>query len=57
MSSELDAVTDWARAIVLGIRDTARDAVDAARREAHEAYNEGWRRYEEKVKRDTGRQR
>ena len=57
MSSELDEVTDWARAIVLGIRDTARDAMDAARREAHEAYNEGWRRYEEKVKRDTGRQR
>lgn len=40
----------WARAIVLGIGDTARDMLEAGRRGAREAMDEGWRRFDEKTK-------
>jgi NADPH-dependent glutamate synthase beta subunit-like oxidoreductase len=46
-----NAVVDWARAIVLGIRDTARDMVDAGRAGAREAQEEYWRRFDQKTKR------
>jgi hypothetical protein len=45
-----DAIIGWARAIVLGIRDTARDMVDEGRRGAHDAYDEGWRDFDNKTK-------
>jgi len=41
---------DWLRAIALGIRETARDMLEAGRSEARKAYNEYWQRYDEKTK-------
>lgn len=41
----------WARALVLGVRDTAKDMVDEGREGAHEAYEDGWRRYASKTRR------
>ena len=41
---------EWARAIALGIRDTAHDMLDEGRKGAHDAYEEGWRRYDAKTK-------
>ena len=40
----------WAKAIALGIRDTAREMLDEGRRGASAAYDEGWDRFDEKVK-------
>ncbi len=40
----------WARAILLGIADTARDMLEAGRRGAREAMDDGWRRFDEKTK-------
>ncbi|WBL37045.1 hypothetical protein O0235_05630 [Tepidiforma flava] len=40
----------WARAIVLGIGDTARDMLEAGRQAAREAMDEGWQRFDEKTK-------
>ncbi len=40
----------WARAIAFGIRDTAHDMLDEGRKGAHDAYEEGWRRYDQKTK-------
>ncbi|MCC6382468.1 MAG: hypothetical protein IT304_08155 [Dehalococcoidia bacterium] len=45
-----NAVVVWARAIALGIRDTARDVVEEGRKGARRAYEEGWRDYERKTK-------
>ena len=45
-----EAVIGWARAIVLGVRDTAHDIVDEGRRGAHDAYDEGWRDFDKKTK-------
>ncbi|MBI2767488.1 MAG: hypothetical protein HYX53_16455 [Chloroflexi bacterium] len=45
-----NALFAWARAIVLGVQDTAKDVVDEGRRGAHEAYDAYWRRYEAKTK-------
>jgi len=42
---------EWAKAIVLGVRDTAKDIVDEGREGAREAYDEGWRRYAAKTRR------
>lgn len=47
-------ILGWARAVVFGVRDTAQDMLDEGRRGAHEAYEEGWRRYDAKTK-PTGR--
>jgi hypothetical protein len=41
----------WARAIVLGIGDTARDMLEAGRQAAREAMDEGWQRFDEKTRR------
>ena len=43
-------VLAWARAVVLGLGDTARAMLDEARRGAREAYDEGWHRFEGKTK-------
>jgi hypothetical protein len=40
----------WARAIAFGLRDTAQDMLDEGRKGAHDAYEEGWRRYDQKTK-------
>ena len=40
----------WARAIVLGIGDTARDMLEAGRQAAREALDEGWQRFDEKTR-------
>lgn len=41
----------WAKAIVLGIGDTARDMLEAGRQAAREAMDEGWRRFDKKTRR------
>ena len=43
-------VLDWARAVLGGIRDTARDVLDEGRRGAREAYDEYWERFEAKTR-------
>lgn len=50
-------VTGWARAIVLGIRDTAESMLEAGRKRARAAREEGWERFEEKTKQRRGRRR
>lgn len=41
------ALLDLARAVVLGIRDTGRDMLEAGRTEARKAQDESWRRFDE----------
>jgi len=43
-------IVAWARAIVLGIGDTARDMLEAGRQAAREALDEGWQRFDEKTR-------
>lgn len=43
-------VVGWAKAIALGIRDTAHDVVEEGRKGARRAYEEGWRDYERKTR-------
>lgn len=45
-----NALVGWARAIALGIRDTAEDMLEEGRKGAHEAFEEGWKRYDAKTK-------
>ncbi len=45
-----NVVVGWARAVALGIRDTAEDMLEEGRKGAHEAYEEGWKRYDAKTK-------
>jgi hypothetical protein len=40
----------WAKAIVYGIGDTAKDMLDAGREGAREAMDEGWDRFDRKTK-------
>jgi hypothetical protein len=47
---EENAIIGWARAIVGGVRDTARDMVDEGRRGAREAYDQRWRDFDGKTK-------
>ncbi|HEY4668560.1 MAG TPA: hypothetical protein VIH05_02160 [Tepidiformaceae bacterium] len=42
---------EWAKALVMGVRDTAHDIVDEGREGAREAYDDGWRRYAAKTRR------
>jgi len=56
-AADANSVVDWARALALGIRDTARDMLDAGRDEARDAYNEYWRRYDAKTKLRSERRR
>ncbi len=41
---------ELARALLLGIRDTAKDVADGAREEAQAAYDERWARFEQLTK-------
>lgn len=43
-------VLGWAKAIVLGIGDTAKDMLDEGRRGAREAMDHGWDRFDQKTK-------
>ena len=40
----------WARAVVLGIRDTADDMLDEGRKSARAAYDEGWERFDTRTR-------
>ena len=44
-------VLGWAKAIVLGSGDTAKDMLAEGRRGAREAMEEGWDRFDDKTKR------
>ena len=44
-------VLGWAKAIVLGIGDTAKDMLNEGRRGAREAMEDGWDRFDDKTKR------
>ena len=46
-----EPVVGWAKAIALGIGDTAKDMLDEGRSGAREAYREGWDEFDEKTKR------
>lgn len=45
-----NVVIGWAKAIVFGIGDTARDMLDAGREGAREAMDEQWERFDRKTK-------
>ena len=40
----------WAKAVWGGIQDTANDVLDAGRKGASEAYDEGWQRFDQKTR-------
>ncbi len=40
----------WAKAIWGGIQDTSKDVLDAGRKGASEAYDEGWTRFDNKTR-------
>ncbi len=40
----------WVRAIAFGVRDTAKDMLEAGRKGADSGYAEGWRRFDKKTK-------
>jgi len=48
--SRENALLGWTRAIVLGVRDTARDIVEEGKKGASKAYAEGWQDYEAKTR-------
>jgi len=48
--SLLERPFELARAVVLGIRDTAHDVAKGAREEANAAYEERWARFEQLTK-------
>ena len=50
-------IVGWARAIVLGVRDTAEDMLDEGRKGAHEAFEDGWQRFDKKTKYRSNRHR
>jgi hypothetical protein len=43
-------VVDWAQAIVKGLGDTARQVLREGRRGAQQAYDDGWRRFDDKTR-------
>lgn len=47
---EDNPVVDWVRALALGVRDTAKDMLDAGRKGAGEGYAEGWKRFDKKTR-------
>ena len=49
-SRRVEPETDWLTAVLLGIRDTAKAMLEAGRTGAHDAYDEGWERFEAKTK-------
>ena len=52
--AELPAV-DWAQAVVKGIGDTAKQVLREGRRGAQQAYDDGWRRFDDKTRYRRGR--
>ena len=48
--SEENPIIGWAKAIVFGIGDTAKDMLDEGRRGAREAMEHGWDRFDAKTK-------
>ncbi len=46
-----NAIVTWARAIVLGIQDTAKDVLAEGRKGASDAYDEYWQRFDRKTRR------
>jgi NADPH-dependent glutamate synthase beta subunit-like oxidoreductase len=46
----VDPIVGWAKAIVFGIGDTAKDMLAAGREGAREATADGWDRFDEKTK-------
>lgn len=53
----VDEALGWMRAFGLGVRDTAKDMLEAGRREAREAYGEGWDRFDQKTKKGRYRRK
>ncbi len=49
-STPVDEAIGWARAVVFGLRDTLRDALDEGRKGAKDAQDKAWRRYDDKTK-------
>jgi hypothetical protein len=47
---EENPLVGWAKAIALGIADTARDMLEAGRESARQAMDEGWERFDRKTK-------
>lgn len=47
---EENPIVGWAKAIALGIADTAKDMLEAGREGAREAMDEGWERFDRKTK-------
>lgn len=43
-------VLEWFFAIIDGISDTAREMLRRGRESAHDAYEEGWERFDDKTK-------
>lgn len=49
-SLEDNPIVDWVRAIGLGLRDTAKEMLDAGRKSAETGYDEGWKRFDKKTR-------
>ncbi len=47
---EENPVIGWAKAIVFGIGDTAKDMLNEGRRGAREAMDEGWERFDSRTR-------
>lgn len=47
---EDNPIVGWAKAIALGIADTAKDMLEAGREGAREAMDQGWERFDKKTK-------
>ncbi len=47
---EENPLVGWAKAIALGIADTAKDMLEAGREGARDAMDQGWERFDRKTK-------
>ena len=47
---EKNPIVGWAKAIALGVADTAKDMLEAGREGARDAMDEGWERFDRKTK-------
>lgn len=47
---EENPLVGWAKAIALGIADTAKDMLEAGREGARQAMDEGWERFDRKTR-------
>lgn len=45
-----NTIVEWAKAILGGVGDTARDMLDEGRRGAREAMDDGWDRFDAKTR-------